>query len=93
MLASISPALKRTPVSSVALVDGSIAGSLWDLPGGPLGIAFGAEYRTEKTDTPPVPFTDVAEIVGLGFGSLNAYRDVYAAYTEVHGSGRSTCSS
>jgi iron complex outermembrane receptor protein len=83
LLASISPALKRTPVSSVALLDGSIAGSLWDLPGGPLGIAFGAEYRTEKTDTPPVPFTDVAEIVGLGFSAFNADRDVYAAYTEV----------
>jgi iron complex outermembrane recepter protein len=83
LLATISPELERTPTSSVALIDGSIAGSLWDLGGGPLGIAVGAEYRTEKVDTPPVPFTDAAEIVGLGFSAFKADRDVYAGYVEL----------
>ncbi|MGH8236540.1 MAG: TonB-dependent receptor plug domain-containing protein [Steroidobacteraceae bacterium] len=83
LLRAISPELKRTAESSVELVDASVSGLLINLPGGRLGIAAGAEFRTEKNDTPPVPFTDRAEIVGLGFSAFTAERDVYAAYVEV----------
>lgn len=84
LLAQISPVLRRQPESSVALGDVRLGGSLFDLPGGPFGVAFGAEYRKEKADTPPVPFTDVAEIVGLGFSSFEAERTVYAGYVEAN---------
>jgi iron complex outermembrane receptor protein len=84
LLAAISPALTRKPESSVALFDARISGELFDLPGGPFGIAFGGEYREEENDTPPVPFTDRGEIVGLGFSGFSAKRDVYAGYVEVN---------
>ncbi len=79
----ISPDLKRTATSSITLVDAKLSGSLFDLPGGPFGIAFGTEFRNEKTDTPPVPYTDTGEIVGLGYSAFEADRDVYAGYVEI----------
>jgi iron complex outermembrane recepter protein len=83
LLDEISPNLTRTAKSSVETVDVSASGQLFELPGGSLGIAAGAEFRTEKTDTPPLTFTDRAEIVGLGYSSFFAERDVYAAYLEL----------
>jgi iron complex outermembrane recepter protein len=80
---AISPALIRTPKASVQLVDVKASRELMPLGGGPLAIALGAEYRKEKTDTPPVPFTDVSDIVGLGYSAFSATRDVKAIFAEV----------
>lgn len=80
---AISPTLKRTGKNEVTLLDGDISGSLFDLPGGSFGIAVGAEWRNEKTDTPPLPFTDTGDIVGLGYSAFKADRDVYAGYVEL----------
>jgi len=79
---AISPALVRNPKSSVGLIDAKVSRELFNLPGGPLGIALGAEYRREKNETPPVPFTDIGDIVGLGFSAFNAKRDVTAVFAE-----------
>ncbi|MGH8446352.1 MAG: TonB-dependent receptor domain-containing protein, partial [Solimonas sp.] len=81
---AISPTLSRDAKTSVALVDGKVSGNLFDLPGGPLGVALGAEWRQEKTDTPPNPYTDVGDIIGLGYSAFVAKRDVYATYAEVN---------
>jgi iron complex outermembrane recepter protein len=80
--AAISPTLKNTAKNSIALVDGSISSELFDLPGGALGFAVGAEYRKEKTNSPPVPGTDTGDIVGLGFSAFSSDRDIYAGYIE-----------
>ncbi len=79
----ISPTLKRTAKSSIALVDAKLSGRLLQLPGGDLGIAFGTEARNEKTDTPPLPYTDTGEVIGLGYSAFKANRDVVAAYAEI----------
>jgi iron complex outermembrane receptor protein len=71
------------PKNSLVMIDGSLTGSLFDLPGGPLGVAVGTEWRKEKTETPPVPGTETSQIVGLGFSAFSADRDVYAGYVEV----------
>jgi iron complex outermembrane receptor protein len=84
LLNAISPTLEREPTSSVSLVDASISGEIFDLPGGPLAIAAGSEFRKEKADTPPVPFTDVGEIVGLGYSAYSKEREVFATYVEVN---------
>jgi Outer membrane receptor for ferrienterochelin and colicins len=84
LLAEISPALTRKPESSIKLIDARISGELFDLPGGRFGVAVGAEYREEKNDTPPVPYTDTGDIVGLGYSGFSADRDVYAGYVEVN---------
>src|SRR6185295_9339649 len=71
------------PKNSLTMVDASLSGSFFDLPGGPLGVAVGAEWRKEKTETPPVPGTENSSIVGLGYSAFSADRDVSAAYVEV----------
>ncbi|HEY6640999.1 TonB-dependent receptor [Povalibacter sp.] len=83
LLDRISPTLVREPSSSVAMADGRVSGSLLDLRGGRLGVAVGAEWRSEKIDTPPTPYTDTGELVGLGYSAYSKDRKVYAAYTEV----------
>ncbi len=80
---AISPALTRKPKSSVSLIDVKASRELFALPGGRLGVALGAEFRQEKNDTPPVPFTDVSDIVGLGFSAFNSKRNVKALFGEV----------
>lgn len=83
LLDAISPKLTRKPSSSVAMADARISGTLFDLPGGRFGLAVGSELRQEKADTPPVPFTDRGEIVGLGYSGYTKEREVYAGYVEV----------
>jgi iron complex outermembrane receptor protein len=84
VLAAISPTLVNTPTSSVKVIDFKASQSnLMNLPGGGLGLAVGAEYRWENADTPPVPFTDTAEIVGLGYSAFSAKRRVYAVFGEL----------
>lgn len=83
LMDAISPTLVRKPTSTVAMADARISGSLFDLPGGRLGVAAGAEWRSEHVDTPPTPFTDTGEIVGLGYSAYSKEREVYAGYLEV----------
>jgi iron complex outermembrane recepter protein len=80
---AISPELTRKPKSSVSLIDFKASRELFALPGGRLGVAVGAELRKEKTDTPPIPFTDVGDIVGLGYSAFSANRNIKAIYGEV----------
>ena len=83
VLAAISPTLESTPTSSIKSVDFKASRELMNLPGGALGVALGAEARWEAANTPAVPFTDTAEIVGLGFSAFSAKRRVTALYGEV----------
>jgi len=84
VLADISPALVNTPTSSVTSIDFKASRELMALEGGPLGLALGAEARWEKADTPPVPFTDTASVVGLGYSAFNMSREVQAVYGELN---------
>jgi iron complex outermembrane receptor protein len=83
VLAAVSPQLETIPTSSVKSIDIKVSRSLMDLPGGPLGVALGAETRWEAANSPPMPGTETGSIVGLGFASFNATRRVQAAYGEV----------
>jgi iron complex outermembrane receptor protein len=84
VLATISPSLVNVPTSSIKSIDLKGSRELMDLPGGPLSLALGAEARWEASDTPPVPYTDTAEIVGLGYSAYNAKRRVVAVYGELN---------
>jgi iron complex outermembrane recepter protein len=83
LLAAISPTLKDHDKNSLTLADATVSGKTFELPGGPLGVAVGIEWRREKSDTPPVPFTDTSDIVGLGYSAFSAERTVYAGYVEL----------
>jgi iron complex outermembrane recepter protein len=84
VLAAISPTLENNPVSSVKAIDFKVSrNDLATLPGGGLGLALGAEVRWEYANSPPVPFTDTSEIVGLGFSAFSQKRRVAAVYGEL----------
>ena len=84
VLAAISPTLRTTPTSTVKLVDAKVSRELpITLPGGALGVAVGAEIRWENAENPAVPYTDTAEIVGLGYSAFAATRRVEAIYGEL----------
>lgn len=83
LLAAISPVLENNPTSSIKAIDFKASRELMALPGGSLGLAVGGEVRWEDADTPPVPFTDTAEIVGLGYSAFKADRRVSAVFGEV----------
>lgn len=83
VLAAVSPTLETIPTNSIKSIDVKVSRELMSLPGGPLGIALGAETRWESANSPPVPGTDTGAIVGLGFSGFNASRRVSAAYGEV----------
>jgi len=82
--AAISPTLSNTARNSLELIDASITGSLAQLPGGKLGLAVGAEWRHEKTDSPPTPFTDTGRVIGLGYSAFTSDRKVTAGYVELN---------
>lgn len=83
VLAAISPTLVNEPTSSIKAIDFKASRELFSLAGGQLGVAVGAERRWEGANTPPVPFTDTGEIVGLGYSAFSAKRHVTAVYGEV----------
>jgi iron complex outermembrane receptor protein len=83
VLAAISPTLETKPESSVTSIDFKASREVMQLAGGSLGLALGAEYRREEATNPPVPGTDTASIVGLGFSAFDMSRSVYALYGEV----------
>lgn len=84
VLAAISPALETTPTSTIKSLDLKASRDLTTLPGGSLGLALGAETRWESANTPAVPGTETASIVGLGYSSFSANRRVSALYGELN---------
>jgi iron complex outermembrane receptor protein len=48
-----------------------------------VGVAVGAEYRKEETDSQSTPFTDINDIVGLGYSASKGSRNVKALYAEL----------
>jgi iron complex outermembrane receptor protein len=84
LLAAISPPLVTDSKNSVTLADASLTGDIAHLPGGPLGLAVGAEYRREKSDHPENPLVTAGDIVGLGYSAYSGDRHVEAAYLELN---------
>jgi iron complex outermembrane receptor protein len=53
------------------------------LPGGPIGLALGAEYREEELHDRPDPKSTAGLILGQGTTATDASRDSFAAYGEL----------
>jgi iron complex outermembrane recepter protein len=83
MYAALSPTLESKSKTTVTSIDFKASREVMELAGGGLGIALGAEARRETTDSPAVPLTREADIVGLGFSEFSGKRNVLAAYAEV----------
>ncbi|HWW08172.1 TonB-dependent receptor [Collimonas sp.] len=82
-LGLVSPELKNSATTKLALWDFKGTREFGQLPGGPIGIAVGGEFRHESTDSQATPFTDVSDIVGLGYAAAKASRNISSLYTEL----------
>ena len=79
---SVLPPITSLSNSSEFTVDASVGHALFELPGGPLQIAVGGQYRKEKlTNRSANP--DLA-VPGLSTAQAYGNRDVYAAFFEAN---------
>ncbi|WP_226470066.1 TonB-dependent receptor [Luteimonas panaciterrae] len=84
VLDAVSPDLKDSSKTGLDLVDFKLSRALMDLRGGQLGIAMGAEWRRQTATRNPTPYTDVGDIVGLGYSAFSGSQTVTAAYVELN---------
>ena len=65
------------------VVSGSVSGSLFDLPGGPLAVAVGAEYRREKSTEDFDEATNLGETLGNQLSDTRGKFNVKEGFIEV----------
>ena len=82
-LALVSPELKNWATTKLALWDFKGTREFGQLPGGPIGIAVGGELRHESTVSEATPYTDINDIVGLGYAAARSSRNISSLYTEL----------
>jgi iron complex outermembrane receptor protein len=78
--AAISPALAKTSTTDLDSLDFKITHDILQLPGGPLGVALGAEARYEAQDDPAL--NPNANVQGIGVSQTIGSRNVWATYAE-----------
>jgi iron complex outermembrane receptor protein len=81
--AAISPTLNNDATTSIAQIDFKASREFGQLPGGPLGVALGAEYRHEKTELGPTTGTETGNVIGLGYSAYKGKRNQGAVYGEL----------
>ncbi|GLQ86590.1 TonB-dependent receptor [Dyella flagellata] len=79
----ISPTLHATASSQLDSIDAKVTRTLFDLPGGPLGLALGTEYRRTAVSLTPTSYTDQGDVIGLGYSSYKGAQSVAAGYFEL----------
>jgi iron complex outermembrane recepter protein len=72
-------------VTTFNIIDLVFTGEIFELPGGPVGAAFGGQWRNIDFEDRPT-FTSRAQdsFIGVGARAWSAQRDVYAAFGEVN---------
>lgn len=79
----IAPTIYADASTSLDLVDFKGSRTLMDLPGGSMGLALGAEWRRQKAKLDPQSYTDLGDIIGLGYSAYDGTQEVAAAYAEL----------
>lgn len=72
----------RTAKSDLTFVDTKASRELGSLPGGPVGLALGVEWREEKIKDEPDPRAAAGNILGQGVTATDGKRDQQAVYAE-----------
>jgi len=79
----ISPQIQADASSQLDSFDFKVSRSLYDLKGGPLGLAVGTEWRRTTNRLTPMTYTDIGDIIGLGYSAYDGTQNVYAGYVEL----------
>ena len=82
---SIRADFTRSSTSTLKFIDTKASTELQSvkLPGGPLGIAVGAEYRRESINDSPAAIASSGGILGQGVTATDGSRNSYAVYSEL----------
>lgn len=72
----------RKATSELTFVDTKANTELGQLPGGPVGLALGIEYREEKINDRPDPRAAAGDILGQGITATNGSRNNVAGFVE-----------
>jgi len=83
LLRRMFPTTSFNGKSKQSFIDLRASRELMQLPGGPMQLAVGAEYRRDSFDSWVSDNIANAEIVGYGSINVTGGRNMYAAYTEV----------
>jgi iron complex outermembrane recepter protein len=75
--------VNRMSESELKFIDTKATTEFGSLPGGPIGLALGAEFREESLQDQPDPLAINGEILGQGNTATDASRDNFAAYVEL----------
>ncbi|MER3546090.1 MAG: TonB-dependent receptor, partial [Rhodanobacteraceae bacterium] len=81
VIAALAPPLVKTSTTDMDSLDIGVTRDLWQLPGGPLGLALGGQWRHEAQDDPDLNPNLAAQ--GLGIAHTIGSRNVAAVYGEV----------
>ncbi|MEW7850156.1 TonB-dependent receptor [Massilia aurea] len=81
--AALAPTIANDAHTEIAQVDFKATREFGKLPGGPLGVALGFEFRHESAELEPTAGTERGNIIGLGYSAYDGQRNVTALYGEV----------
>src|SRR6185437_3306735 len=83
LLASLAPRTTDTATSAVSFVNLGATRAITALPGGPLSVATGAEFRRQVSDNPGQPYAIDGDIIYAGGSYARGVQTVSAAYLEL----------
>jgi iron complex outermembrane recepter protein len=79
----ISPTISAKGETKLDIFDAKASRSLMDMAGGSMGLALGLEWRKQSVSLTPQTFTDVGDIIGLGYSAYAGTEEVGSAYAEL----------
>ncbi len=74
--------LNRSAESELKFIDTKGSTELGSLPGGPIGMAVGAEFRKESLQDRPDPRSTAGDVLAQGSTATDGERDNFAAFVE-----------
>lgn len=83
LYAALSPTIGNDAETKLTQIDFKGSREFGQLPGGPMGVAAGIEYRHESTELNPTSGTETGNIIGLGYSAYSGKRNSTALYSEL----------
>lgn len=83
LYAALSPIISNDALSKTTQLDFKASREIGQLAGGAVGLAVGAELRSESIQLDPTTGTERGNVIGLGYSAYRGDRKVSAVYAEV----------
>lgn len=84
LYAALSPTIESDGKTKLSSADFRASRELAKLTGGALALAVGLEFRHESNKLTPTTFTDIGDIIGLGYSAFDGSRTLSAVYGELN---------